>query len=282
MTSPQVRSELVEPLKLDLVGPDNDHAFAHELLPDAPSRWYLSGFLVPSEAPADRKTGETSTDENDSGGDTGGTDHVRLMVRNNEGLTKAYNRFHDPEETSPDILRLRALHAAMDRAVLEAYGWSELIPQCQCEFLLDYEDEEDGAEETGRRRKKPWRFRWPDEVRDEVLARLLKLNAERAEQEALAGLTAAAGKKRLNNPRARPCSAAPPPRRHHPRPPNRPLRLNFAPGKIMSPSSEETASLCVLCVLSRPSPSWLSASTSRTTSRLFADYVQKAIQHCTL
>jgi len=74
MTSPEVRSELVEALKLDLVGPDNDHAFAHELLPDAPSRWYLSGFLVPSEAPADQKTDETSSEEIDSGGNTGGTD----------------------------------------------------------------------------------------------------------------------------------------------------------------------------------------------------------------
>jgi hypothetical protein len=33
------------------------------------------------------------------------------MVRNNEGLTKTYNRFHDPNETSPDILTLRELHA---------------------------------------------------------------------------------------------------------------------------------------------------------------------------
>jgi hypothetical protein len=131
-----------------------------------------------------------------------------LMVRNNEGLTKTYNRFHDPEETSPDILRLRELHAAMDRAVLEAYGWPDLIPQCQCEFLLDYEDEEDGAEETGRRRKKPWRFRWPDLVRDEVLARLLKLNAERAQEELLSG-AAAARKKKPTNPRAKAASAAP-------------------------------------------------------------------------
>ena len=209
MTSPELRSELVEALKLDLVGPDNDHAFAHELLPDAPSRWYLSGFLVPSEAPADQKTDETSTEEIDNGGDTDGMDLARLMVRNNEGLTKTYNRFHDPEETSPDILRLREFHAVMDRAVLEAYGWPDLIPQCQCEFLLDYEDEDDSAEETGRRRTKPWRHRWPDLVRDEVLARLLKLNSERAEQERLAGL-AAVGKKKPNNPRAKTPSAAPP------------------------------------------------------------------------
>jgi hypothetical protein len=52
-----------------------------------------------------------------------------LMTRNNEGLTKTYNRFHDPDERSPDILKLRELHAAMDRAVLDAYGWTDLILQ---------------------------------------------------------------------------------------------------------------------------------------------------------
>jgi hypothetical protein len=111
-----------------------------------------------------------------------------LMVRNNEGLTKTYNRFHDPEETGPDILKLRDLHAAMDRAVLDAYGWSD-IPTA-CEFLLDYEeDDDDAATDTGkgRKKRKPYRYRWPDAVRDEVLARLLKLNAERAEVERQAG-----------------------------------------------------------------------------------------------
>ncbi len=96
------------------------------------------------------------------------------MVRNDEGLTKTYNRFHDPDERDPEIVKLRELHAAMDRAVLDAYGWSD-IPT-DCEFLLDYEIDE---EEWGNK-KKPWRYRWPDEVRDEVLARLLELNAERA------------------------------------------------------------------------------------------------------
>ena len=98
-----------------------------------------------------------------------------LMVRNDEGLTKTYNRFHDPNETSPDILKLRELHAAMDRAVLDAYGWTDLKPTC--EFLLDYEeeDEEDGGTHSpqpspGRGKRKPWRYRWPDEFRDEVLA----------------------------------------------------------------------------------------------------------------
>jgi hypothetical protein len=114
-----------------------------------------------------------------------------LMARNGEGLTKTYNRFHDPDERDPDIEKLRALHASMDRAVLDAYGWND-IPT-DCEFLLDYEIDE---EEWGRK-KKPWRYRWPDEVRDEVLARLLALNAERAAAEARSG----AGTTRTRNRR---------------------------------------------------------------------------------
>src|SRR5262249_46451255 len=114
-----------------------------------------------------------------------------LMVKNNEGLTKTYNRFHDPDETSPDIQKLRELHAAMDRAVLDAYGWTDLQPTC--EFLLDYDEEEDEDAEdrpAGRGRKKPWRYRWPDEFRDTVLARLLELNKQRAEEEEMSGQAA--------------------------------------------------------------------------------------------
>ena len=103
------------------------------------------------------------------------------MVQNNEGLTKTYNRFHDPDERSPQIVQLRELHATMDRAVLHAYGWHGIATEC--EFLLDYEIDE---EESGRN-KKPWRYRWPNDVRDEVLARLLALNTERALEDRLAG-----------------------------------------------------------------------------------------------
>jgi len=117
-----------------------------------------------------------------------------LMVRDDEGLTKTYNRFHDPAETSADIARLRELHVAMDAAVLDAYGWHDLAQTATCEFLLDYEDEDDDEEPDARRssrgRKKPWRYRWPDDFRDEVLARLLALNAQRAEEERLAGAAA--------------------------------------------------------------------------------------------
>jgi hypothetical protein len=104
-----------------------------------------------------------------------------LMIRNDDGLTKTYNRFHDPQGRDPEIVKLRELHAAMDRAVLDAYGWTDI--KTGCEFLLDYEIDE---QEWGDK-KKPWRYRWPDDVRDEVLARLLELNSQRAKDEARSG-----------------------------------------------------------------------------------------------
>ena len=103
-----------------------------------------------------------------------------LMVQNNEGLTKTYNRFHDPDEPSPDIIELRRLHSAMDRAILDAYDWDDIATGC--EFLLDYE-----IDEGWGKKKKPWRYRWPDGIRDEVLARLMTLNGKRALDERLAG-----------------------------------------------------------------------------------------------
>jgi hypothetical protein len=122
-----------------------------------------------------------------------------LMVRNNEGLTKTYNRFQDrdhdgtgvhgrdPADVIRDIAQLRELHDAMDRAVLDAYGWTDIRPTC--EFILDYEDEGEDTPGKASKRRKPWRYRWPDDFRDEVLGRLLELNALRARtrEEALAG-----------------------------------------------------------------------------------------------
>jgi hypothetical protein len=144
---------------------------------------------------------------------------AELMVANKEGLTTTYNRFHDPAETSEGILELRRLHDATDQAVLAAYGWSEVPTTCG--FGLDYLDSDDidtlppdlqerigsgdlffpTASEAcnfqGQLRhhglvkvskKLPWRHRWPDAIRDDVLARLLALNAERYAEEQAMGL----------------------------------------------------------------------------------------------
>jgi hypothetical protein len=49
-------------------------------------------------------------------------------------------------------------------------------------FPLDWETNPT-LETVGKNRKKPWRYRWSETVHDEVLARLLKLNQERAAAE---------------------------------------------------------------------------------------------------
>src|SRR5208283_1009344 len=101
-----------------------------------------------------------------------------------------YNRFHDPAEQSPDIVRLRELHSDMDRAVLRAYAasastpedaaaWNDLADRAEPIFL-DETNEDDHTYQG--------RLFWPSAFRDEVLSRLLALNAERAAAERAAGL----------------------------------------------------------------------------------------------
>ncbi len=80
----------------------------------------------------------------------------QLMVQLQEGMTKIWNRLHDPHEDHPGILRLRTARDAMDRAVLAAYGWSDLAP----------------------------------DDKDAILTRLRRLNAERAAEEAAAAAEA--------------------------------------------------------------------------------------------
>ena len=108
---------------------------------------------------------------------------AQLMVRNNEGMTATYNRFHNPAESSADILTLRQLHDELDRAVFKAYGWLDMQPRP--EFILDYGDEPETESASTRtsRKKKPWRYRWADETCEEILARLMQLNEERHQAE---------------------------------------------------------------------------------------------------
>jgi hypothetical protein len=67
-----VRTDIVDSLRLDLVGPWPGHRFARELLKEAPGRWYLTGYLVPEAAPEAQKFDPTSQEEVDAGGDAGG------------------------------------------------------------------------------------------------------------------------------------------------------------------------------------------------------------------
>lgn len=86
----------------------------------------------------------------------------QIMLRRWIGLTKTYNLFHDPACTDDDIVRLRELHAAMDRAVLACYGWEDI--NLHHSFYPN---------DRGQ-----MRFTISPEARREVLHRLLELNLE--------------------------------------------------------------------------------------------------------
>ena len=100
-------------------------------------------------------------------------DSVRtdLMRDSNVGLTKIYNRVHDPDECDAEVERLRRLHCDLDHAVRDAYGWSDLKLQHQ-------------HWETSF----GWRFTVSPEAKDELLDRLLELNHHRYAEEIAAGL----------------------------------------------------------------------------------------------
>lgn len=96
---------------------------------------------------------------------------TEVMRARQEGLTKTYNRFHNPEEDSEDSRSLRRLHVELDQAVLAAYGWRDL-------------DLGHGFHGT----KPGVRFTISEPARREVLDRLLALNHERYEEEVRQGL----------------------------------------------------------------------------------------------
>jgi hypothetical protein len=96
-----------------------------------------------------------------------------LMLDRQEGLTRTYNRVHDPGEHSDDIARLREIHVKLDYAVRDAYGWSDL------DLGHGFHDTKFGV-----------RFTLAPGLRQEVLDRLLELNHERYSEEVQQGLHA--------------------------------------------------------------------------------------------
>jgi len=93
---------------------------------------------------------------------------AKYMVAEDVGLTTTYNRMKDPAVDEPRVQALRDLTVAMDRAVLAAYGWSDLDPP---PFTTPTTDE---AKRTLAL------------FEDTVIDRLFALNATRAAAEAAA------------------------------------------------------------------------------------------------
>ena len=94
-----------------------------------------------------------------------------LMAGTGLGLTKTYNRVHDPDERDPEIESLRNLHVDLDYAVRDGYGWNDL------ELNHHHWETPQGI-----------RFTVGAEAKDELLDRLLELNHQRYAEEVAAGL----------------------------------------------------------------------------------------------
>ena len=116
---------------------------------------------------------------------------AEYMISANEGLTTTHNRMDNPKEMGAAILKLRALHDAMDAIVLRAYDWTDPIP------VPIHEPEWLGGEDD---RPGPWRRRWPEADRAKVLEFLWKLNERQPKAESTAR---AAGATPPTSPRRR-------------------------------------------------------------------------------
>jgi hypothetical protein len=96
-----------------------------------------------------------------------------IMGAEQIGLTKLYNRFHNPEDNHKDIIEMRSLHQKIDEEVALQYGWTDL--NLEHGFY-----EEDYLPENDR-----IRFTISEEARHNVLDRLVLLNKERYAKEQL-------------------------------------------------------------------------------------------------
>jgi hypothetical protein len=108
MTAVEVRRELASALNLDLVGPGDGLGSAEEVLSQAPSRWYLTGFLVPLGADTSQRVDEDSNEEVDSANDAGGAD--------------------DATPSEPASARKRFLPSSI--------GLSVLVPEATCRLKV--------------------------------------------------------------------------------------------------------------------------------------------------
>lgn len=113
---------------------------------------------------------------------------AKFMVDTDQGLTKTYNALKDPKNRDAAVAELRRLHEAMDRAVLDAYGWTDVAVPPFCP--------RDDAERQALAA-----------FEDEVIDRLYVLNAERAAEEKRLGLGKSKGKRQAVK-RAAPANAA--------------------------------------------------------------------------
>ena len=114
-----VRDQLVEALKLDLVGPGAGHALAAERLPsrERPSNWYVAGFLIPTGTPPDRSADADEDDDLDSVPESAG-----LAEESNDERKAARKAFF------PSSMGLSFLLPGTCRVLTVTVRWGDYLP----------------------------------------------------------------------------------------------------------------------------------------------------------
>ena len=92
---------------------------------------------------------------------------------------------------------------------------------------LDFQGQLRAAGAVKVKKRLPWRYRWPDSVRDDILARLLALNAERYEEEVAMGLHSKGAKKTVGAQGGRKPKSDPPTNQSSFQIEPEPLQMNF-------------------------------------------------------
>ena len=134
----------------------------------------------------------------------------RIMIESNLGITKTYNKFHNPKCTDEGILKLRNLQERIDNEIFKSYGWNDLCSNLG--FKLDalnievndnlvISDKVKAFFESGsvffedinkadffnseivalgnRKKEIPWEYSFSNDVKEKLLGRLIELNQKR-------------------------------------------------------------------------------------------------------
>ena len=152
--SADVRRSLTEALRLDLIGPrPQDSDLQHERLPQAPSRWYLTGFLAPSEAP-DAQRAQDAEEELDAPAEAvqGGDD------------SRTPERGSGKRVFLPSSIGLSVLVDAETRRLAVALSWGDYTPDDETGEGGDaapgdgegQDEDKDEHDKTPRRSFRPW------------------------------------------------------------------------------------------------------------------------------
>jgi len=136
-TASEIRATLVDALQLDLVGPtptDADHA--EEVLTQSPSKWYLTGFLVPLGTRPEERSDDTGDDELEE-----------------LGASESGEDSQTPEKASarkalfPSSMGLSFLISQQTKELQATVNWGDYLP-------LELEDENSDPEPDDKKKRK--------------------------------------------------------------------------------------------------------------------------------